>query len=196
MNITSFLLYCVIVTFTPGPTNIAILSIAHHFRVKETLHYIWGATLAFGTLLAASVILNSVLAAIVPKIIVFMQIIGCLYMLYLAYQVYKTKMSGDNAKQAATFMSGYLMQFVNPKTWLFTMTVIPSYVMPYYKTSLVLWIFVLVIAMIAFLAMVTWTLFGTVFKRFLHKHQKVTNITLTILLVYSAIEVLGIVEKR
>jgi threonine/homoserine/homoserine lactone efflux protein len=58
MNITSFLIYCVIVTFTPGPTNIAILSIAHNFRIKETVQYIGGVTVAFGMLLAASVILN------------------------------------------------------------------------------------------------------------------------------------------
>ncbi len=195
MSIASFVIYCIIVTFTPGPTNIAILSIAHHFRMKETFHYIWGATVAFFMLLVASVLLNSVLAAIMPKIIVVMQITGCLYMLYLAYQVYKMKMVGETAKQATTFLSGYLMQFVNPKTWLFTMTVIPSYVMPYEKSSFAIWIFVFVIEMIAFFAFVTWALFGTVFKRFLQKYQKATNIILTILLVYSAIEVLGIVER-
>jgi len=86
------------------------------------------------------------------------------------------------------------MQFVNPKVWLFTMTVIPSYVMPYYKSLLVLLIFALVITIIAFLALTTWALFGTVFKRFLHKYQKSVNITLAILLVYSAIEISGIVE--
>lgn len=194
MNITSFLIYCVIVTFTPGPTNIAILSIAHNFSIKKTFQYVLGAATALGTLLAASVILNSVLVIIIPKILVVMQIIGCFYMLYLAYQVFKMDVSNDVVKQAATFISGFLMQFVNPKVWVFTMTVIPSYVMPYYKSSLILLIFVLVITIIAFLALTTWALFGTVFKRFLQKYQKAVNITLTILLIYSAIEVSGIVE--
>lgn len=194
MSITSFLLYCIIVTFTPGPTNIAILSIAHNFRIKKTFQYIWGATAAFSMLLAASVILNSVIISIVPKILVVMQIIGSLYMLYLAYQVLKMNISGDISEQAATFMSGFLMQYINPKVWLFTMTVIPSYVMPYYKSSLILSIFVLVITIIGFLAFVTWAFFGTVFKKFFQKHQKTSNMTLAILLVYSAIEVSGIVN--
>lgn len=194
MNMTSFLIYCIIVTFTPGPTNIALLSIARNVRMKEAFRYIWGVTAAFGVLLAASVILNSSLEAVMPRILAFMQIVGCIYMLYLAYQVYKMDISGDTVKQAATFMTGFLMQFVNPKVWLFTMTVIPSYVMPHYKSSVVVSIFVLVITTVAFLALVTWAMFGMMFKRFLQKFQKLTNITLALLLVYSAIEVSGIVE--
>lgn len=145
-------------------------------------------------LLAASVILNTLLAAILPKILVIMQVIGSFYILYLAYQVFKMDISGDISKTAATFMSGFLMQFVNPKVWLFTMTVIPSYVMPYYKSSLELSMFVLILTMIAFLAFVTWALFGTALKRFLQEYQRAANIVLAILLVYSAVEVSGIVE--
>ncbi|KPU45992.1 cysteine/O-acetylserine efflux protein [Oxobacter pfennigii] len=194
MNVIAFLIYCVIVTFTPGPTNIAILSIAHNFKINKAFQYVLGAAAALGTLLAASVILNSVLAVIVPKILIVMQIIGSLYMLYLAYQVSKMDVAGDITKQTATFMSGFLMQFVNPKVWVFTMTVIPSYVMPYYKSLHMLLIFVLAITTIALSALATWAFFGTVFKKFLQKYQKPVNITLAILLIYSAIEVSGIVE--
>lgn len=48
MNITSFLIYCFIVTFTPGPTNIVILSTVHNFGTKKAMHYTYGATIAFG----------------------------------------------------------------------------------------------------------------------------------------------------
>ncbi|MEJ8302790.1 hypothetical protein [Saccharibacillus sacchari] len=47
MNTVSFLLYCFIVTFTPGPTNIMILSTLKHSGTRQALRYIYGATLAY-----------------------------------------------------------------------------------------------------------------------------------------------------
>ena len=47
MNITSFLIYCFIVTFTPGPTNIVILSTVHNFGTKKAMKYTYGATIVF-----------------------------------------------------------------------------------------------------------------------------------------------------
>jgi threonine/homoserine/homoserine lactone efflux protein len=102
--------------------------------------------------------------------------------------------SKSTAKQTATFMSGFLMQFVNPKVVLFTMTVIPSFVMPYYTALSKLAIFVICITIIGFLAFVTWILFGTIFKEFLQKYQKTVNIIMALFLVYSAIIISGMIE--
>lgn len=76
MNITSFLIYCIIVTFTPGPTNIIILSTVHHFGTRKAMEYTYGATIAFGILLIISVMINNLLITIIPKILIGMQIIG------------------------------------------------------------------------------------------------------------------------
>ncbi|MBP2644126.1 MAG: eamB [Firmicutes bacterium] len=194
MNITSFLIYCVIVTFTPGPTNIVILSTVQGFGIKKAMEYSYGAAIAFGALLAISAILNTVLVGVIPKILIIMQIIGSLYILYLAYQVYKMDTSGSNEKQVATFRSGFIMQFVNPKVVLFTMTVIPSFVMPYYTEPHMLAIFVAIITAIGFLAFVTWVLFGAIFKEILLKYQKPVNISMSLFLIYSAIMGSGLVE--
>lgn len=194
MNITSFLIYCIIVTFTPGPTNIVILSISHNFGTKKAMEYSYGATVAFGLLLGISAMLNTVLIAVIPKILIVMQIIGSVYMLYLAYQIYKMEMSESAEIQTGTFVSGFLMQFVNPKVVLFTMTVIPSFVMPFYTTPLALAVFAGAITIIGFCAFVTWVLFGVIFKEFLQKHQKTVNIVMTLFLVYSAIMASGVVE--
>jgi len=51
MNFIAFFIYCVIVTITPGPTNIAILSIAHNFKIKKTFRFVFGVTAAMGILL-------------------------------------------------------------------------------------------------------------------------------------------------
>ena len=192
MNILSFLMYCIVVTATPGPTNIAILSIATNFGIRKTFQYMAGAALALLTLLALSVFFNSALAGLAPKVMGFMQAAGGLYMLFLAYQVLKMDVSGSASSQAATFVSGYAMQFVNPKIWLLTMTVIPSYIMPHYKTAPALLAFALSITVIALFAFFLWALFGTVLMRCLQKYRKVVNMALALLLLYSAIEVSGI----
>ncbi|EOR19874.1 lysine exporter protein [Niallia nealsonii AAU1] len=83
MDFTAFLLYCVIVTFTPGPTNIVILSTVHNKGTKKALEYTYGATIAFGLLLVLSAMLNSMLIEVIPKIIIGMQILGkFLYVLF------------------------------------------------------------------------------------------------------------------
>jgi cysteine/O-acetylserine efflux protein len=187
MNITSFLIYCIIVTFTPGPTNIVILSTVHNFGTKKAMEYTYGATIAFGILLVISAMLNTVLIEIIPKILIVMQIIGSFYMFYLAYQICKRDSSKPVAIETGTFRSGFLMQFLNPKVVLFTMTVIPSFIMPYYTAMPAVTISVLAITLIGFLAFITWVLFGTIFKKFLQNHSKIVNVTMALFLAYSAV---------
>ena len=129
MNITYFILYCFIVTITPGPTNIVILSTVHNLGTKKAMEYTYGATIAFGLLLVISAMLNTILITVIPKILLVMQLIGSFYMLYLAYQIYQMDSSKPTVNSTGTFMTGFLMQFLNPKVVLFTMTVIPSFIL-------------------------------------------------------------------
>jgi cysteine/O-acetylserine efflux protein len=192
MNITSFFIYCIVATFTPGPANMVILHSVHHFGAKKAMEYVGGATVAFGILLASSVVLNRMLAGIIPNIVGIMQIIGSLYMFYLAYQILRMGSTESKPKQSANFLSGLLMQFVNPKVVLFTLTVIPSYIMPYYTSSLASFLFVMIITVIGFFAFTTWVVFGAVFKCFLAHHHKLINTLMALFLIYSAIMVSGI----
>ncbi|MBG9449250.1 lysine transporter LysE [Cytobacillus firmus] len=187
MNITSFLVYCFIVTFTPGPTNIVILSTVHNIGTKKAMEYTYGATIAFGLMLMISAMLNTIIMEVIPKILIVMQLIGSFYIFYLAYKIFKSDTSKPAAIQNGTFMSGFLMQFLNPKVVLFTMTVIPSFIMPYYTEVPAVTMSVLAITIIGFLAFITWVLFGTIFKAFLQKHDKIVNIVMAIFLAYSGV---------
>ncbi len=187
MNITSFIIYCFIVTFTPGPTNIVILSTVHNFGTRKAMEYTYGATVAFGLLLVVSAFLNSVLYTIIPKLLMVMQIIGSLYMIYLAVQIYKSDSAkGNLINNTGTFLSGFIMQFVNPKVILFTMTIIPSYIMPNFQSASALMTSIAGITFIGFLAFITWVLFGAIFKAFLQKHKKAVNLLMALFLVYAA----------
>lgn len=151
------------------------------------MKYTYGATIGFGLLLVISAMLNTMLITILPKIIMVMQIIGSCYMLYLAYQIYKMDISNRAVNHAATFMSGFLMQFFNPKVVLFTITVIPSFIMPYYIAIPAVTISIIAITLIGFLAFMTWVLFGTIFKKLLQKHKKTVNVMMALSLAYAAI---------
>ena len=193
MNLASFLIYCIVVTFTPGPSNIVILSSTQIVGARKTMHYVWGATLAFGLLLTASAFLNQLLAGVLPGILKVMQIVGGLYMVYLAYQIYKMGTTEDAPKQVTGFWNGFIMQFVNPKVVLFTFTVIPSYVLPFYQSSFSSFLFVVLITFIGFLAYSSWVVFGTVFRTLLNRHQKLLSILMALFLLYSAIIVSGLI---
>lgn len=183
----SFLLYCIIVTFTPGPTNLIILSTVQQTDVKRAMHYTYGATLAFGVLLILSALLNTALQNILPKILWIMQIAGSVYMLYLAYHLIKATGESEAKPANGQFRSGFLMQFLNPKVVIFTMTVLPTFILPYYTTFKSIAGSVALITLIGFAAFVTWVLFGTMFKRFLQRHEVIFNKVMAAFLVYSAV---------
>lgn len=187
MDVTSFLIYCTIATFTPGPTNIVILSTVHQAGAKKAMNYTFGATIGFALLLVISALLNTILMAILPKIILVMQMLGSGYMFYLAYQICRLDPSKTTLNQTATFLSGFLMQFLNPKVVLFTLTVIPAFIMPSHDSNSAITLGIMFITLIGFLAFMTWVLFGAVFKAFIQKYNKTFNRLMALSLAYAAI---------
>ncbi|MDL1163418.1 LysE family transporter [Yersinia pestis] len=194
MNLSSFFIYCFIVAFSPGPSNIVILSSVQNSGMKKTLRYIAGASIAFFLLIAASVVLGQLLSTGMPIVLPILRIVGCLFMLYLTYQVYTMDVSKSGTNQTASFTSGFLMQFLNPKVVLFTLTVIPSYVMPYYTAGPVISAFVVAVSLIGLSAYMTWAVCGSLFQGIMQKYRRTTNTILALFLLYSAIVVSGIPE--
>lgn len=191
MNLAAFLAYSIIVTFTPGPSNIVIFSTAQNRGHKKALEFVAGATLAFGIMLSLSAALNSYLFEIMPKIQTVMQIIGTAYILYLAWKILHMD-DGGNADSSGGFMTGFTMQFVNPKVILFTLTVIGSFVIPVITDPLDIALYVAILTLIGMCAYSSWVVLGTLFRRYLRPYQKQANIILALTMVYCAWSVSGI----
>ncbi|GLX66710.1 LysE family translocator [Paenibacillus glycanilyticus] len=187
MDTTSFLFYCMIATFTPGPTNIMILSTVKNAGARQAMTFSYGATIGFGLLLVVSAALNSMLMAVMPKVITILQIIGSAYMVYLAYKIVSNHSSQATAEQTATFRFGVLLQFLNPKTVLFALTVIPAFIIPSYSGFAAVSVHIAAITLIGFSAFLTWVLFGSVLRTFLQKHQKFANLVMALFLAYAAV---------
>ena len=74
-----------------------------------------------------------------------MKYIGAAYILWLAIHIVFSKPSTENAEQSASFLKGFMLQFVNVKIYMFGVTALTGYVVGYMSSFpallffLVLW---------------------------------------------------------
>ncbi|MDN4075014.1 LysE family transporter [Fictibacillus terranigra] len=192
MSILSFLLYVFVTSFTPGPNNIMAMLFANQYGLKRTLRFCFGVGAGFFIIIMLSSCFNLWLKNVIPKIEFAMTILGAVYMLYLAYKVLtstrKTK-SSETEDRNNSFTAGMLLQFINPKGLLYGLTVISTFVIPFYHSNISLLLFSMFLAFIGFLSTFSWSLFGSMFQAFLSKYRRAFNVVMALLLVYSAVSV-------
>ena len=86
------------------------------------------------------------------------------------------------------FLSGLLLQFINPKIYLYCILSMEAYILPYFQDRpLILLGFALLLAFIGFLFTLAWSAFGSVFQRLFSRHARLVNTIMALLLVYCAV---------
>lgn len=195
MSLLPFLLFVIINCFTPGPNNFMAMSFAARLGFKKSLKFCMGVGLGFFTLVLLCSIFNHLLIKIMPMIKTPLTILGVGYMLYLAFKTITDKGSNnnefDNNANSNLFLIGFFVQFVNPKGILFGMTVVSSFIHPYYSSYLVYFFYSLFLGIVGIISSSSWSLCGTIFQKFLTKYRSVFNFIMALLLVYSAISIMN-----
>ena len=208
-NLSAFLSYVFVVTFTPGPNNIMSMANASRSGYKSTLNFILGVTTGFFFIMLFSSCFNIILSAYLPKINAYMSVVGALYMLYLAlnimgfhlkkkshedYSDHEVPFEKKNASGVNSYKAGLLLQFINPKVILYGITLTSSFIIPYFSMVYQLLLFSAFLALVAFASNSCWALFGSLFNKFLSKYSKPFNIFMGLMLVYSAFTISGILH--
>jgi len=188
LNIAAFSSYVLVTTFTPGPNNIMSMSNASRYGFKKSIKFNVGIFFGFFIIIALCSFFSIALYSLIPSIKPIMTWMGAVYILWLAWKTLKSKphSANNNKKRTNTFLSGLLLQFVNPKVILYGVTTVSTFIVPYYKSVLVLTGFSAFLAFVAFVATCCWSLFGSLFQEFLSRNDKVFNIVMALLLVYCA----------
>jgi cysteine/O-acetylserine efflux protein len=188
-NFLAFLSYVLVTTFTPGPNNIMSMSNASRYGFRKSIFFNVGIFVGFFIIIALCSIFSVTLYSLIPSIKPIMTYIGAVYILWLAWKTYKSEPHNDSnsEKQTNTFLSGLLLQFVNPKVIIYGVTTVSTFIVPYYSSVFVLTGFSVLLAFVGFVATCCWSLFGSVFQKLLVEKDKVVNIIMALLLVYCAI---------
>ncbi len=134
-TIISFLAASVLLTISPGPDIIYVLMQSITFGKKYGIATAFG--LVLGIIIHTSLIAFGVSAIIQnsPKVFFSIKLLGAIYLLYLAYKVYKSSSIinlDDNSVPKKTVLElvkqGFIMNVLNPKVTIFFLAFFPVFI--------------------------------------------------------------------
>ena len=188
LNWVSFLTYAVITAITPGPNNIMSMSNGSRKGFRGALPFNFGILAGFSIVMLVCTLFCTMVSTLIPKIKTPMLIAGGLYLLYLAWETFRSSGQIEETRTRDGFWYGLLLQFINPKIYIYCIMSMEAYILPLYSGQpLPLFGFAVLLTLIGFIATLLWTAFGSAFKWLFSRHARVVNTIMALLLVYCAI---------
>jgi threonine/homoserine/homoserine lactone efflux protein len=185
----AFVLFVLVMSFTPGPNNIMLLSSGVTYGFRRTVPHILGVTFGFAFMVGAVGFGLGAVFLAYPVLQTILKYLGAAYLIYLAVTIAMagvTEPEESNGRGPMTFLGAALFQWVNAKGWVMVIGTITAYAaIAHFPFN------ILTQAVISFTvgaaSSVTWTLFGTALRPLLTSERAVRafNIVMAVLLLGS-----------
>lgn len=186
-NWLSFLVYAVVTAATPGPNNIMSMSNGTRRGFRKSLPFNFGIGAGLFIIMLLCTMFCDTLSGLIPKIKTPMLVAGAVYILYLAWEIFHSSGSIKENHSHSGFISGLLLQFINPKIYIYCIISMEAYILPYYSGQTGrLAAFAFLLALIGFISTLCWSAFGSVFRRLFAVYTRIVNTIMALLLVYCA----------
>lgn len=184
-HLSDFLIYCFITAYTPGANNLLSMSNAARLGFRRSVRFNLGITAGFLIVMSTCTLFSSSLYLLLPKVKIVMQVSGAAYMIFLAWKIWKSSVDLEaEHRKEASFLFGMILQFMNPKIYIYAITAMSLYILPVYHSIAALTGFTLVLTIIGASGSFVWALFGSAFCNFFAKHTKTVNLVMASLLIY------------
>ena len=189
-EILSMALFWIVAAYTPGPNNVIASYSGFNFGIKKTLPHIFGVALGFTFLIFLLTIGLVNVFKIFPIIQVSLKYLGSIFLVYLAYKIYFSKIDSEKKNEnPVKFIETFFFQFLNPKGVLIGIIIVSTYVEHgenylKYATQVILFAFLVSLSSITF-----WTFVGKYLRKFAtnEKFIKYFNCVMSLLLILSII---------
>lgn len=191
--IIPLLTYAIVASFTPGPNNIIAMTQARQRGFAKTLPFVGGVAAGCLLIMFLSSYFNLVLQQYIPRIRPVLNVLGCDYLIYLAFKIMRSTSAHqeDNRTNPYSFWFGFTLQFMNPKVILYGLTAISVFVLPLAQSHAHMMVFSVLLTIVGISANMTWALCGVIFQSVLVRYERAFNMAMGILLIYSAISMLN-----
>src|SRR5215208_5246469 len=165
----AFIMFAVVMFFTPGPNNIMLLSSGLTYGFRPTIPHIAGITVGFAFMVGAVGLGLGTIFIAYPVLQTILKYAGVVYLIYLAAAI---AMSGpvspdqDNRRGPMTFWGAAMFQWVNAKGWVMVIGTITAYAaIASFPWNIVMQ--VLICLPIGAASCVVWALFGSALRPWL-----------------------------
>jgi threonine/homoserine/homoserine lactone efflux protein len=185
----AFVIFALVMFFTPGPNNIMLLSSGLTYGFRRTVPHIAGVATGFSFMVAAVGLGLGTIFIAYPVLQTILKYAGTAYLVYLSAVI---AMAGpvasgqENQRGPMTFWGAAMFQWVNAKGWVMVIGIITAYA----AIASFPWNIVVQTAMsllMGTLSSVTWALFGSSLRPLLTSPGVVRafNIVMAVLLLAS-----------
>ena len=181
--------YAIGIMYTPGPINLLGLGSGLNKQTRSHLGFFIGVGSAMFILFVLLGYLG--LQVINPQFLPYVSLIGCGYILYIAWKVAKAKVqvSDTSADASLSFFDGLFMQLLNPKALVATLPIATIQFPSADITGAAIVFWSLILAILAFGAPTSYSLAGLMLGKQVSRPGvfNVFNKLMAILLVYVAL---------
>jgi cysteine/O-acetylserine efflux protein len=196
INLAAFLSFAFVTTFTPGPNNVSSASLGVLHGYRKALKYIAGIVTGLFLIMLLCGWVSTTLLTAFPSFEKALRFIGAGYILWLAFETLRSSYTFSEGDQAPMgFANGFVLQALNPKVIVYGLAQYSTFLKPLVGNPVYLVCSAMFLAGVAFCSTSTWALFGSAIRAHLHQRRvrQFVNLTLSLLLVYSAVELAGLV---
>jgi threonine/homoserine/homoserine lactone efflux protein len=190
----AFIVFAIVMFFTPGPNNIMLLTSGLNFGFRRTLPHLAGVVFGFAFMIAVSGIGLGAVFTAYPLLQTILKYAGAAYLVYLAVAI---ALSGPptpgeaERRRPMTFFGAALFQWINVKGWVMVIGTITAYAaIASYPWNILLQ--VALSLLIGWVACAAWVLCGTSLQSLVKSPVVVRafNIVMALLLLASLYPVL------
>jgi threonine/homoserine/homoserine lactone efflux protein len=184
----AFIVFAIVMFFTPGPNNVLLLASGVLFGFRQTLPHIAGVTVGFAFMVGAvGVGLGAVFIAY-PVLQVVLKYAGAAYLIYLAIAIARSHSvkSVVGMARPMSFWGAALFQWVNAKGWVMVIGTITAYAaIATFPWNIAIQVGLSLI--LGTLSCIAWAPFGSALRPVLHSERAVRtfNIVMALLLLAS-----------
>ncbi len=184
----SLLLYILALGYTPGPSNLCAFHSGIHFGRRNAIRVWWGFVIGFLIIDTSLVLATHFLGDALGPYVKWLSYAGAIYMVCLAIMiVVKSGQSKEEMVKSCNVRTGFVIEVTNAKVWMFCLTALGTFVLPYSSSLIELAKVGLVLVLAGPVANLVWLVAGSALNSLTERHGRVIDVILAAALVICAL---------